>query len=426
MSHAIEINPEVYWVGSQDPELRTFDDLFPTENGTTYNSYLIKGSARTALIDTVKAKRAGEFIATIRSLIDPATIDYVIINHTEPDHSGSLIHLLALNPDITVVATRAAHTFLSNLIHIPFKAHIVKDGEILDLGGRQLRFIIAPFLHWPDTMFTKLEPENILFTCDAFGAHYVGDSIFNDQLPDYTSDMKTYFDCIMRPFKDKAQAALKKISTEEISVIAPSHGPVLRSDPWKYVRRYEEWCAPSPPTGKVLLLYLSPHGNTEKMAVETAKGVNSVAGVHLESHHINDLSGDEIKSKLEAADALILGIPTVNRDIPPTMWNILIALTGLKLKAKVAGVFGSYGWSGEACTYAEERFKHLGFTLPHPLVRSQFTPRPEALADCFQLGRAVAEAASKGLPQEIPTTLIQDVARRSDQQTDSELLTAAA
>ncbi|MFZ4855654.1 MAG: FprA family A-type flavoprotein [Desulfuromonadaceae bacterium] len=422
MSHAIEIKPAVYWIGSQDPELKTFDDLFPTENGTTYNSYLIKGSEKMALIDTVKAERAGEFITKIRSLIDPATIDYVIINHTEPDHSGSLIHLLALNPDITVVATRAAHTFLSNLIHIPFKSHVVRDGEILDLGDRQLRFIIAPFLHWPDTMFTKLEPENILFTCDAFGAHYVGESIFNDQLPDYTKDMQIYFDCIMRPFKDKALAALKKIRTEEISMIAPSHGPVLRSDPWKYVRRYEEWSAPAPPTGKVLLLYLSPHGNTGKMAAEVAKGVSSVLGIHLEAHHINHLNGDELKNKLEEADALIFGIPTVNRDIPPTMWNILIALTGLKLNTRIAGVFGSFGWSGEACAYAEERLKHLGFTLAHPVVRAQFTPRPEALADCFQLGLSVAEAVNSGLPQEARTTLLQN----SEALSGSELFALAA
>lgn len=419
-----EITPELFWIGSEDPELRTFDDLFPTEQGTTYNSYLIKGTEKTAIVDTVKAERAGEFVEKIRSLTDPTRIDYIIINHTEPDHSGSLAHLLALSPHATVVSTRAAKTFLSNLIHIPFNSHVVSDGEVLDLGGRQLRFIIAPYLHWPDTMFAKLEPENVLFSCDAFGAHYIGDSIFNDQLPDYISDMHFYFDCIMRPFKDKALAAIKKISAEQISVIAPSHGPVLRSNPWKYINRYQEWCAPSPLSGTVLLLYLSPHGNTEKMAHEVAHGVRSVAGIQLEFHHINHLSSDEIRNKLEEADAVIFGIPTINHDIPPTMWNVLTALTGVKLKTKSAGVFGSYGWSGEACVYAEERLKHLGFKLPHPVVRAQFNPRRETLDSCFQLGSAIAEEVASRLPRPVPTFHFADevIGNELTQDTNSWLL----
>src|ERR1039457_1706099 len=181
MLETIEIKPGLFWIGAEDPDLRTFDDLFPTEQGTTYNSFLIKGTDKVAIIDTVKHTYEKEYLAKIKGLVDPTKIDYIIINHTEPDHSGSLAFLLDICPTVTVVTTQAAKTFLTNLIHKPFNSHVVKDGEVIDLGGKSLRFVLAPFLHWPDTMFTKLEPDNFLFTCDAFGAHYCGGSLFNDQ-----------------------------------------------------------------------------------------------------------------------------------------------------------------------------------------------------------------------------------------------------
>ncbi len=156
MYEVIEIKPDIHWIGVKDPDLRTFDDLFPTKCGTTYNSYLIKGRDKIAIIDTVKGNRSEEFLAKVKQLVDPAEVDYYIVNHTEPDHSGSLAMMLEHSPKAVVVCTQAAKTFLGNLIHTPFASHVVKDGEVIDLGGRHLRFIIAPFLHWPDTMFTLL------------------------------------------------------------------------------------------------------------------------------------------------------------------------------------------------------------------------------------------------------------------------------
>ncbi|HEX5773212.1 MAG TPA: FprA family A-type flavoprotein [Geomobilimonas sp.] len=394
MNDVIEIQPGLYWIGAEDPELRTFDDLFPTEQGTTYNSYLIKGKEKIAIVDTVKEERAEEFLAKVKKLVDPADVDYFIINHTEPDHSGSLAFMLRHCPKATVISTQAANTFLKNLIHTEFPAHIVKDGEVIDLGDRHIRFIVAPFLHWPDTMFALLEEDGVLFTCDAFGAHYCGPSIFNDELPEYVKDMQFYFDCIMRPFKDRALAAIAKIKGERIEVVCPSHGPVLRSDPWKYIGYYETWCQPVAGGKRVVIFYLSPHGNTEKMAVAVAKGA-SLPGVEVVSYHINHLSADEIRDHMEEADALIFGIPTINRDIPKPMWDVLAYLSSVKLKTAIGAVFGSYGWSGEACKMAEERLKGLNFKLPVPFVRTPFTPRPEVLEQCEALGRTIAEEVLK-------------------------------
>lgn len=394
MQDVIEIKPGLWWIGVMDPDLRTFDDLFPTEHGTTYNSFLIKGTEKIAIVDTVKGNRGEEFLAKVRKLADPADIDYYIINHTEPDHSGSLAFMLQHSPKAVVISTQAARTFLGNLIHTPFQSRVVKDGEVLDLGGKRFRFIAAPFLHWPDTMFSLLEEDGALFTCDAFGAHYCGDGIFNDELPDYTKDMKFYFDCIMRPFKDRALAAIEKIKNERIEVVCPSHGPVLRQDPWRYINYYTDWCKPKPGGGKVVIFYLSPHHNTKLMAQAVAKGA-SIPGVEVICRHINDLSSDEIRDLMEEGDALIFGTPTINRDIPKPMWDVLAWLSSVKLKTNIAAVFGSYGWSGEACKMAEERLKGLNFKLPVPFVRTPFTPRPEVLEQCEAMGKAIAEEVLK-------------------------------
>jgi len=390
MKEVIDIRPGIHWIGSVDPDLRIFDDLFPTERGTSYNSYLVKGKDKVAIIDTVKEKRFDEFLAKVKSLVSLDKVDYIVVNHAEPDHSGSLAGMLKLCPNATVVSTQAAKTFLGNLVHTEFPSQVVKDGDIIDLGGAHLRFIMAPYLHWPDTMFTLLEEEGILFTCDAFGTHYSGDSLFNDELHDFTPDMHFYFDCIVRPFKDKVISAINKIRGERIEMICPSHGPVIRTDPARYIAFYEEWAKPLAGPKKVAILYLSPHGNTEMMAKAVARGA-SIPGIEVAIYHINHLSISEVRDRLEEADALIFGTPTINRDIPKPMWDVLAYLSTVKLKTNIGAAFGSYGWSGEACKMVEERLKGLNFKLPVPFVRAPFKPRPDALEQCEALGKAIAD-----------------------------------
>ena len=389
----IEIKPDVYWIGSEDPDLRTFDDLFPTEHGTTYNSFLIKGSAKTAIIDTVKGKLADEFMDKVKALVDLACVDYIIVNHAEPDHSGSLCHLLEHCPNAQVVSTGTAKVFLGNLLRKPFPSLVVKDGDSIDLGGRHLRFITAPFLHWPDTMFTRLEEENMLFTCDAFGAHYcAGGKLFNDEVEDFTSARQFYFDCIFRPFKEKVLSAVEKIRHDVIDMICPSHGPLIRKDPWKVIEQFEAWSRPAAScTKKIFILYISPHGNTEKMARAIAGGAQT-DGVEVISYHISHLDSHEIRNLMEEASALVFGIPTINRDIPGPMWDLLGLLSTVQLKTNLAAVFGSYGWSGEAGKMAGERLQGMGFKLVSETVRTAFTPDAAALEQCAAMGRSVAQA----------------------------------
>jgi flavorubredoxin len=397
MSGVVEVWPDVHWVGVPHPELRVFDDLFPTAHGTTYNSFLIRGAEKTALIDTVKGRFGPELLRKVRQLVDPAQIDYVVMNHTEPDHSGALSALLEQAPRATVLCSPMANTFLHRIYDLKFTSRTVKDGETVDLGGKRLRFIMAPFLHWPDTMFTLLEP-GVLFTCDAFGAHHCGASVFDDECADTTADMRFYYDCLVRPFKDKVLSAIDKIRGERIDLICPSHGPVLREDPWRAVALYESWSRTDHlrQTGKgsrkVVILYMSPHGNTGKMAEAVAAGA-ALEGVEVVRKHIGELSEDEVRDLMEEADALVFGVPTINRDVPKPMWAVLSLLSSVKLRTSIAGVFGSYGWSGEACKLAEDRLRGLRFRLPVAPVRASFAARPETLAECRALGKAVAEEA---------------------------------
>jgi flavorubredoxin len=395
MIGTVTIKPGIHWIGAMHPELRIFDDLFPTEHGTTYNSYLVQGSEKIAIIDTVKIKFVDQFMDKVRSLVDPAKVDYIIVNHSEGDHSGSLSTLLDHCPNAVVVSTQAAKNFVGNMIHKPFQSRTVKDGETLDLGGRTLRFIMAPFLHWPDTMFTRLEEENILFSCDAFGAHYCNTrSMFNDELDDFTSAREFYFDCLMRPFKDKVLSAVEKIRHDVIDMICPSHGPIVRRDPWRIIQQYENWSKPTSFGKKVVVFYISPHGSTEKMAKALADGA-AYDGIEIASYHIVGLSDNELRLLMEEADALVFGVPTINRDVPKPMWDVLAYLSTVKLKTNLAAVFGSYGWSGEACKMVEERLKGMGFKLVADPVRASFTPTPEVLEQCAVLGRMVSEEVAK-------------------------------
>jgi len=394
MSGAVELGKGLYWIGVKDPSLAVFDDLFPTEHGTTYNAYLVKGDTHTAIIDTVKRKRFDEFLEKVRSLTDPAEVDYIVVNHSEPDHSGSLALLLEHCPKATVISSQAARTFLGNQIHHQFESQIVKDNDELDLGGRTLRFIAAPFLHWPDTMFTLLKEDGVLFSCDAFGSHFSAEGLFADEVPDFSGETRFYFDCIMRPFKERILQAVAKLDGAELKMLCPSHGPIFRSDARKPVELYRKWSMPKAAGRRVAIFYLSPHGNTEQMAEAVAKGAGA-AGVHVTLCHINHASVADIRDLMEECDALIFGTPTINRDIPKPMWDVLAYLSTVSLKGNIGGIFGSYGWSGEACRMLEERLKGMNFKLPVPFVRAAFMPKPEVLAECEALGRAVAEEVLK-------------------------------
>jgi len=391
-----EIRSDVHWVGVRHPDLEIFDELFPTRNGTTYNSYLVRGSEKTALIDTVKEVFAEEFLERVSKIMPLEEIDILVVNHAEPDHSGALGRVLEINPDIEIYCTRAGQNFLGQLYEQELNIHAVKDGEEISLGGKTLRFYLAPNLHWPDTMFTYLPEQEILFSCDAFGAHYCGDGLFNDQVEDFSYEFRFYFDTIMRPFKSYIRDAVAKIEDLPITLVCPSHGPLLRRDPRTSIEAYREMAA-LPEAGdrpRVLLLTLSPHGNTRRMATEVREGLQE-GGVEVIEIDIVDLTDEMVRDELERTQALVVGTATINHDAPPPVWRVLSLLSSVTPGGKIGAVFGSFGWSGEAVKLVEERLRGLKYSLPVEGVSFRFKPGQEDLEACREFGRQVAREVQK-------------------------------
>jgi flavorubredoxin len=387
----IEVKQDIYWIGALDPGLRLFDILFPTEAGTTYNAYLVRGE-KVAVVDTAKGRCYDQFLSHLTSVVAPEDVDYVVCNHMEPDHSGSLAAFLEEAKRAQVVVSRTGEHYVRNILNADVSPLKMGDGDVIDLGGKTLRFVSAPFLHWPDTMFTYAVEDKVLFPCDVFGSHFCDERMFDDLVGDFSGQFEYYYQGIMRPFKDKMLEAIAKIRGLDIDVIAPSHGPILRADPWKYVEQYVEWSTPVPTTAKkVLIFYASAHGNTKMMAEEVAKGA-AIDGVEAEVFDLTETDPGEVLDRIEAAQALIIGSPTINGDAVKPVWDLLSSLATIRLRGKVGGAFGSYGWSGEAVGMVEDRLKGLKFKIPEPGVRFALVPTAEELEACRDFGARIAES----------------------------------
>lgn len=392
----VKIKEDVYWIGSLDPSLVVFDIVVPTEHGTTYNSYLVRGE-KTAIIDTVKAHFVSEFLAKIKTLVRLEDIDYIVINHTEPDHSGGLISLMEQAPNAVPVFSRGARTFVKNILHKDFEYKEVADGDSIDLGGKVLKFIPAPFLHWPDTMFTYLAEDKILFPCDGFGAHYCSEKIFNDELENKEEafkDFEFYYNCILRPFKKHIIKALDSIKDYDIDIIAPSHGPILRENLSKYIEAYQEWSSKGgsvPGKKKITIIYVSSYGSTKKMAEYIYKGA-SLPNTDVSLYDAAETDMETIIDAIEASDEIILGTPTLNAKAPKPIFDIISNLVLLDIKGKSAAVFGCYGWSGEAVKIVEDILKSLKFKIVEEGYKLRMIPSEEALEGCVEFGRKCASA----------------------------------
>lgn len=400
---AVAIKDGVFYVGAADPELRVFDIVIPTENGTTYNSYFIQGTEKSALIDTVKINAKDQLINKLKGLTDISKIDYIIINHTEPDHSGSLHLIKDIAKDATLVYSKNAHHFVQHIIKKDYKNITVGDGDSIDLGGKTLQFLSAPFLHWPDTMFTYLKEDKILFPCDFFGAHYYDANVFNDLIEDKETAFeafKFYFIHIMRPFKNYALNALEKLKNYDFDVIAPSHGPILRKDLKKYIDWYINASKPlasNRAVKKISVVYASAYGNTEEMAKHIAKGASidgltDVSLVNLINEDIN-----HVVDIIEDSDAVIVGSPTLNAKPPKPIFDMISSLVMLNVKNKKAAVFGCYGWSGEAVQMIQDILKSLRFIIVQDGLKIQMTPFEEDLQNCEKFGMDFAYKITQDL-----------------------------
>ena len=372
------VTDNIYYVGVKNPDLKVFDIIMHTKYGTTYNAYVVKGNDKVALVEMVKDGFNKEHMEKVAEIVPLESIDYIVMSHTEPDHSGSLEEFLSINPDVTVVATRSAHNFLAEIVNKEFNGKVVNEGDTIDLGGVSLEFIMAPNLHWPDTMFTYVKEEKAIITGDMFGCHYAGKGVFDEDFsPELVDAQKYYFDVIISPFKDFALKAIDKIKDLDFDVICPSHGPVLAHQGHEAIARFKKWSEEiTPKMGDkkiVIIAYVSAYGYTKKLA-ELAKDELSSLDFDARIYEITSYEASELKSKIDMADALLVGSPTFNRDALPPVWNLLIHLSAFNQKKMPAAAFGSYGWTGEAVKMLQERMKSLGMKVPTDGFRSRFKP----------------------------------------------------
>lgn len=387
-----QLAPDVWWVGAVDPDLRVFDIIMRAEHGTSYNSYLVKGTKSIALIETVKHEFWEDFLQKIHTLIDPSQINYIILNHMEPDHSGSISELLKLAPQAKVVVSKTGEHFIKNILNYDANLLKVGDGDSLDLGGKTLQFISAPFLHWPDSMFTYLTEDQILFDCDFLGAHYADPRLFGDlNNSDFLHDFKYYFDHIMRPFKKYVVQALDKLENFSLKQVAPGHGPVIQQDIPKYLAYYRRWSTENAEENKVIIAYVSAYGNTAKLAGRLAEGVAGT-GIKAEVYNLEQTPVTELVDKVESCKGLLVGSPTINGDAVKPVHDLLSSLATLNLKGKLGAAFGSYGWSGEAVPILESRMAGIKFKVINSTVKPILIPTDADYQNAVEFGKAFGQA----------------------------------
>lgn len=376
----LKVSDNVNWIGVLDRDLVTFDIVMETKYGTTYNSYFINADKKT-VIDTVKVEFWPEYKQKLLALTDPSEIEYIIFNHTEPDHSGSLRYLLELAPNATVVGSGQALTYLGEMVDRPFRSQKVKDGDVIDLGDKKLRIIGAPNLHWPDTIYTYLEEEGLLFTCDSFGAHYADENMMDDLVGDYTETFDYYFDVILKPYSKFMLKAIEKIKSLPIDMICPGHGPILRTG-WKekmersgnMATRYLE---ETQKDNRVLVAYISAYGYTKEMAVQVAEGLKKSGNVTVDLVDIETLLLGDLEEHVVRADGILIGSPTINQNTLLPVYKLFSVINPIRDKGKPAAAFGSFGWSGEAVKLIEDHLKNLKLNVVAEGLTARFYPDQE-------------------------------------------------
>jgi len=398
---AVRVTDRVYWVGARDWEVREFHG-YRTSRGTTYNAFLILAD-KVTLVDTVKAPHRREMMARIRSVLEPSKIDYIISNHSEMDHSGCLPETIAAVKPEKVFASANGVRALEAHFHLGGGIEAVKNGSTLSLGNMNVTFVETKMLHWPDSMVSYLAEEKILFSQDAFGQHLASQTLWTDEVPRDVlyEEAAKYYANILLPFSPlvaKTVPALKAMNLA-LEVLAPDHGPLYRKDLLWIMDLYGRW-AEQKPTRKALVVFDTMWESDALMAEAVAEGLAAggarpVKVLPLRSNHRSDVATEILE-----AGALVVGSPTINNQIFPTMADVLCYLEGLKPKNLVGAAFGSYGWSGESVGKLEEWLRRMGVRLAAEGVKVQFVPDSEALAQCRALGEKVGQELRKACGDE--------------------------
>ncbi|MFZ3102640.1 MAG: anaerobic nitric oxide reductase flavorubredoxin [Desulfitobacteriaceae bacterium] len=392
---SIQINKSVNWVGKIDWELRSFHgEEYSTHRGSSYNSYLVKDE-KIALIDTVWAPFSKEFITNLKKEIDLNKIDYIIANHAESDHSGSLPELMKEIPNTPIYCTANAIKSLKGHYHQAWNFVEVKTGDKLSLGSKELIFVEAKMLHWPDSMFTYLTEDNILFSNDAFGQHYASEFMFNDLVDqaELFQEAIKYYANILTPFSKLVEMKINEILKLNlpVSMICPSHGIIWRDNPLQIVHKYLEW-ANNYQENQITLLYDTMWNNTKLMAEAIAAGISSVdKDVTIKLFSTSRSDKNDSITEVFKSKAILVGSSTINKGILYSVAGTLEMIKGLGFKNKKAAAFGSYGWSGENTKLIAQDLEKGGFEIIAEGIKVLWNPDEDALNDCHEFGRNFAE-----------------------------------
>jgi len=387
----MEIAKDIFLVGAIDWNIRDFHG-YSTKQGTTYNAYLIMDE-KIALIDTVKKEFADELIRNISQIVDPKKVDYVISNHTEMDHSGGLPRVMhKVGEDKPLYCSKMGHKNLSR--HFPQKWNYqpVENGGELSLGKRMLTFMETRMLHWPDSMFTYVREDKILFSSDAFGQHYAGLERFDDQIGDaIMPHAKKYFANILLPYSPLILKLVSKVSEMGLALdmICPDHGIIWRQDPSRIINAYVEW-SNQEPKRKAVVVYDTMWHSTETMAEAIVDALGQ-EGVDAKPMHLRNWHRSDIITEVLDAGAIVVGSPTFNNGLFPTVSDFLTYMKGLKPKNKIGAAFGSYGWSGEAVKLINKELEAMKFELIDPGVKIRYVPDDQGIEACYQLSKKIAQ-----------------------------------
>ena len=389
----VKVLNNIFWVGAIDWNIRHFHGFsYSTHRGTTYNSYLILDE-KVALVDTVAQCFSEEMIERIKKVIDPAKISFIIANHVESDHSGSIKELLRIAPNATIVGTQKCKEGLEKHYFGNWKFQTVKTGDTLNLGERTLTFLEAPMLHWPDTMFTYIEKDSLLLSNDGFGQHLASSNRFDDEVDQnilmweaakyYANILWLYSSVVIRKLEEVIKSGLK------IKMIAPSHGVIWRKDPTKIIKSYLKW-AKGEAKKSILIVYDTMWSSTEKMAKAILEGIKS-EGVEVTLYRLPNSDHGDIIGELLETKGIIVGSATINNGILPTVAPFLREIEGLRPKNKLAAVFGSYGWGGGATASIEKSLKNAGIEIVSPSMSVKWVPNKTELENCYNFGKDFAK-----------------------------------
>jgi flavorubredoxin len=399
MYKPIEIADGVYSVGCRDWDIRDFHG-YSTYEGTTYNAFLVLGE-KNVLIDTVKEKFSDELLANISRIIDPKKIDVLISNHTEMDHSGGIPKLMqTIGEDKPIYCSKMGAANLKSHFNREFNFKVVGSGDELKIGNRTFSFLETRMLHWPDSMFTYLVEDGILFSSDAFGQHYAGDKFFDDEIGDeIIPHARKYYANILLHFSPRVQALLKDVAKMNLTInmICPDHGILWRDDPSKIIQAYDLWSRQEP-AEKVVVIFDSMWESTTKMARSITSGVES-EDVNVRLMNTRKWHRSDIMTEIIEAGAIAVGSPTLNNSIFPVIADVMTYIKGLRPQNKIAAAFGSYGWSGEAVKILNRDFAEMKLDIIDDGVKVQYVPNEEDLNRCFDLGVKIAKTLKERLSQ---------------------------